>query len=238
MDIIDIAKLFDSTDGVKSLSQTCVSFGIRFSTDTKTFLPCDVINFGLIEKESLQQQQHPKHFGYESTPSEAVHKPIKSFSKECFITYAQTQGRSYFRIVSCEFWPRNNPDEPVLKLELLSPQCLELNPGTNTPFTVAFEIAENFEGSIARWVIFELDGIEKPSLACVKQVKLLMGIQILGSVVSRRIKNLSTDAKAFVPSRLLNTFDYHVSNLYTYSWHLIYSFKVANCVTIIYFWKP
>jgi hypothetical protein len=64
MDIIDIAKLFDSTDGVKSLSQTCATFGIRFSTDTKTFLPCDVINFGLIEKESLQQQQQqPKHFG-------------------------------------------------------------------------------------------------------------------------------------------------------------------------------
>jgi hypothetical protein len=226
MDLLSTFSIFNSENAVKSLLHGGEKFGIVFGDDRGNPIISNVIDLGLIERESLSYNVDIP-VGYESYIDSSIRRVIV-----CSCTLICNDGlnsspvkqhpkpmRESFSLVKCDYYPSNklsDPSQPVFDIQLDysndKQKILTIGPGSIERMNIVITIDDRFQGSLARWVVLTFQNHQFPSPTCVVETTFVMGIQIRGAVISASARRLlSSEAPAFVPTYLTTYFDSMVS---------------------------
>lgn len=218
------ANLFNSDDGVRNLLRGGELFGIFLGDESGHTVKNNIVDLGMIERESLDCVTQP--FIFDSYMDSNVKRVIQVASTlECIDMSKALKQKTksslppQYTLTKCEYFPKTaatNAIDPTYNIQFESMNkgvtTVCLSPGAVERFIVNISIDEKFEGSIGKWVILTFKTFDTPAPTVFTETVFVMGILIKGSVISFASRNkLTVDAPTFIPTYLSSFFDSLVS---------------------------
>lgn len=194
----------------------------------------NIVDLGRINKDTLEFVREYVPYGYEGIEQQRGKHEIKmtfefqyqnsSLSSKSNHTMENQSldpalhGTDHNIIISSStFYPQEKSESSKYSIRFNhnSSDTAELCPGSKISFEICIEITEDFEGQIAKWLLFRCKKIDRPSLTCKRESDFVLALQLKGSILSgtliSQLSRLSPHAADFVPLHFRRNLEMQVS---------------------------
>lgn len=216
MNNVSLLQLLGTSAGVKEL----VSGGKRFGVTVQASNCSNVLDFGTVNTEDLEDIDAPR--GYE-----AFSNPSTTLSKIFRISYANLYNDlpSHFTLASYTTLPKPNPQHYSIEVTCngQDPMNCLISRGQDMDFEVHLTVYENYEGYLGQWLLLTFQGWTEYGLTATVSYQFVTALRISGRAVTSRTKRLlSIEAKPFISQMATVYFDsIVVTHFHTFSYSLV-----------------
>lgn len=209
MNNASLLQLLGTSAGVKEL----VSGGKRFGVSVEPSNHSNVLDFGTVNTEDLENIDAPR--GYE-----AFSNPSTTLSKVFRVSYTNQYSDlpPHFTLSSYTTLPKSNPQHYSIEITCNGedPISCSISRGQNVDFEVHLTVYENYEGFLGQWLLLTFQGWTEYGLTATVSYQFVTAVRVSGRAVTSRTKRLlSVEAKPFISQLASAYFDSTVVyNLY------------------------